>query len=159
MDDLMISVIEGAIPKKEIDALKGIIIFRDEDGTYNVYDKYLIRKNEDGIYEVTVNGTHTIKTFYKLKNAVAWCSFDKRNMFKASRRLHQLDQMIFSMDTEIQLHSKLMKKATDSDYKLIYLSKLTQDKAKKKSFSSELNHFLDEYQRWQTSLFDTKPNY
>lgn len=158
MDDTLIQL-EKLISKKDIDALKNIVIFRDDDGTYNLYDRYLINKNQDGLYVVSVIGTHTEKNFYKLKHAVAWCSFDKRDLFKGAKRLHQLDQMIFSMDTEIQIHSKLLKNAKDTDYKIIYLSKLSQDKAKKRKFSDELNRYLVEYKTWQTNMFDTKPKY
>lgn len=158
MDD-KITFIEKAIPKQELQALKDIIIFRDADGTYNIYGKYLISKDADGIYNVVVIGYHTEKKFYKLKNAVAWCSYDKRNLLKDCKRIHQLDQMIFSMDTEIQLHSKLVKKTQNTENKLIYLSKLTQEKAKKSNFSKELNYYLNEYQKYQTWLFDRKPDY
>lgn len=158
MDDTL-TKLEKIISKKEIDALKNIVIFKESDGTYNLYDKYLINKTHDGLYVVSVIGTYTEKNFYKLKNAVAWCSYDKRNLFKGAKRLHQLDQMIFSMDTEIQLHTKLLKKAKDDDYKIIYLSKLSQDKAKKRKFSDELGRYLTEYQNWQTRLFDAKPKY
>jgi predicted house-cleaning NTP pyrophosphatase (Maf/HAM1 superfamily) len=94
-----------------------------------------------------------------LKNAAAWCSFDKRMLIKQAKRLHELDQMIFSMDTEIQIHSKLMKKSKDEESTLIYLSKLTNNKAKKRSFMNEINDFILDYQRWQTKMFNTKPSY
>ena len=158
MDDAFVAI-QKIIPNKELNALKNIIIFQDEDGAYNVYGKYLITKNIDGIYVVSVIGTYTEKNFYKLKNALDWCSFDSRVMIKKAKRLHQLDQMIFSMDTEIQLHTRLIKKSKTEENALIYLSKLSQNKAKKRSYLSELSHSIDEYQRWQTQLFNTKPSY
>lgn len=158
MDDTL-NRLEKIISKKEIDALKDIVIFKESDDAYNLYDKYLIVKNDDGIYVVSVIGTFTEKKFYKLKNAVAWCSFDKRNMFKGATRLHQLDQLLFSMDTEIQLHSRLTKKSVDEDYKLIYLSKLSQNKAKKRKYTVELDRYLTEYKNWQNAQFNTKPKY
>ena len=158
MDDKLLQL-ERIIPKKEIDLLKNIVIFRETDGSYNLYDRYIITKNQDGIYVVSVNGTHTEKDFYKLKNAVAWCSYDKRQLYKNADRLHQLDQLIFGMDTEIQLHTGLMNKVKDNDQKLIYLSKLTQEKAKKRKFSYELSQFISAYQKWQSEMFNSKPKY
>lgn len=151
--------IEKILPKEELNALKDIVIFRETDGSYNLYGKYTISKDLDGLYIIEVLGTHTQKSFYKLRNAVVWCSYDKRNLLKDSKRIHQLDQMIFSMDTEIYLHSNLIKKAQSSDFKIIYLSKLIQNKAKKRKYSEEIYRYLLEYQRWQTKLFDTKPKY
>lgn len=158
MDDKL-ETLEKVISKKDIDAIQKIIIYQDSDGSYTAYGKYHIAKNQDGIYEVSVIGSHTVKDFYKLKNAAAWCSFDKRMLFKQARRLHQLDQMVFSMDTEIQIHSKLMKKSRDNESALIYLAKLTQNKFKKRSFINEINDFIQDYQRWQTKMFNTKPSY
>jgi len=154
-----LSQIERIIPKKEIDQLRKITIYQEEDGSYNLYDKYSVVKQPDNTYKVYVSGTHTEKNFYKLKNAAAWCGYDKRQMYKDASRLHQLDQLIFSMDTEIQLHSGLLHTVKDNEQRLIYLSKLTQEKAKKKKFANELSHYIDSYQRWQTDLFNSKPKY
>lgn len=147
------------ISKKDIDALKNIIIYREDNGEYNIYDRYTVNKNADGTYLVTVLGTFTELNFYKLKNAVAWCSFDKRTLYKEANRLHQLDQLIFGMDTEIQIHTGLIRKSSTEESKLIYLSKLTQEKAKKRNFTNELSTFLNEFKRWQDSLFAAKPKY
>lgn len=158
MHDALLAI-EQIIPKQEINALKDILIFKEENGEYNIYDKYIVNKNQDGIYVVSVLGTHTQKNFYKLKNAVAWCSFDKRKLYGNARRLHQLDQLIFSMDTEIQIHTGLIKKTKDVENKLIYLSKLTQEKAKKRNFLHELSKYLIDFERWQNKLFNRKPSY
>ena len=158
MDDTL-NALSRVIPKKDLNALQDIIIYQDDNGAYNVYGKYVITKTADGTYNVSILGTYTEKSFYKLKNALAWCGFDKRTFIKKAKRLHQLDQMIFSMDTEIQLHTRLIKKKKDVESTLIYLSKLSENKAKKRSYTHELSHFLAEYQQWQTQLFDAKPNY
>ena len=157
--DEKLETLEKVISKKDIEDIQKIIIYQDSDGSYTAYGKYHIVKNPDGIYKVSIIGTHTAKYFYKLKNAAAWCSFDKRMLLKQARRLHQLDQMVFSMDTEIQIHSKLIKKSKDDESALIYLAKLTQNKFKKRSFISEIDDFIQEYQRWQTKMFNTKPSY
>jgi sulfatase maturation enzyme AslB (radical SAM superfamily) len=144
---------------KELDHLKKIVIIQLDDGSYELYDKYRIQKKQDGTYLVTVYGTFTEKNFYKLKNATAWCGYDRRNYNRDAKRIHQLDQMIYSMDNEIQIHTALVKKAKVMETKLIYLSKLTEDKAKKRKFSDELSRFLTEFDRYQNKLYDRKPTY
>lgn len=157
--DETFETLEKIISKKDIDAIQKIIIYQDSDGSYTAYGKYHISKTSEGIYKVTVLGTHTSKDFYKLKNAAAWCSFDTRMLIKQAKRLHILDQMVFGMDTEIQIHSKLIKKSKDPETSLIYLAKLTQNKFKKRSFINEINDYIREYQNWQTKMFNTKPSY
>jgi peptide methionine sulfoxide reductase MsrB len=159
MNDSTLRKLEKVITQDEIRALQNIVMFQEHDGSYNIYNKYTINKNSDGIYVVSVMGTFTEKSFYKLKNAVAWCSFDKRGAHRSSKRLHQLDQLIFSMDTEIQLHSNLIKRTKNEESKLIYLSKLTQEKAKKRNFTIEIENYLSDFKRWQNILFDAKPKY
>lgn len=158
MDDT-IAKLEKVIPLKELQALQNIVIFREEDGTFNVYNKYLIKKNIDGIYVLSIIGSHTEKNFFKLKNAVSWCSYDKRNLIKEARRLHQLDQVIYGLETEIQIHTKLMRKTKEVDTKIICLSKLSEEKAKKRAFSYELDRYNSESEQWQNRMFDTKPKY
>jgi peptide methionine sulfoxide reductase MsrB len=158
MDDTL-ETLEKVISKKDIAAIQKIIIYQDSDGSYTAYGKYHIVKNSEGMYKVSIAGTHTFNYFYKLKNAAAWCSFDKRMLYKEANRLLHLDQMVFSMDTEIQIHSKLMKKSKNEEATLIYLAKLTNNKTKKRSFTNEINDFIHEYQRWQTKMFDAKPSY
>ena len=158
MDDTLLKI-QKLVPEKELSALREIVIYQENDSTYNAYGKYMIEKNTDGIYNVSVLGTHTTKNFYKLKNALAWCSFDKRMLYKDSNRLHQLDQLIFGVDTEIQIHSRLVKKSKNEESTLIYLAKLLQNKAKKRSFTNEISDYIGDYQRWQNKMFNTKPSY
>ena len=158
MDDTILKI-QNLLPEKELESLQKILIYQETDGSYKAYGTYSITKNIDGIYTVSVKGTYTEKNFYKLKNALAWCSFDKRMMYRESNRLHQLDQLVFGVDTEIQIHSRLMKKAKNEESTLIYLSKLLQNKAKKRSFTNEITNYIGDYQRWQNKMFNTKPSY
>lgn len=153
MDETLLQL-EKVIPQKDIDKLKNVVIYQDEDGSYNLYGKYCVVKNADGSYTVKVLGTYTEIIFHKLTNAIAWCSFEKRNLYRKANRLHQLDNMIYSMDTEIQIQTKLLKKSKDPSSAIIYLSKLTNNKAKKRSFNNEISVFVNESKRWQNSLFD-----
>lgn len=153
MDNTLLQL-EKVIPQKDIDKLKNVVIYQDEDGSYNLYGRYCVVKNTDGSYAVRVLGTYTEIIFHKLTNAIAWCSFEKRNLYRKADRLHQLDNMIYSMDTEIQIQTKLLKKSKDPSSAIIYLSKLTNNKAKKRSFNNEISVFVNESKCWQNSLFD-----
>lgn len=154
MMDSALLKLEKVISQKDLDTLRDIVIFQDEDGSINLYGKYTVLKTIDGNYKVNVNNTYTEQTFFKLTNAIAWCSFDKRNLYNKASRLQQLDKLVYSMDTEIKLQSKLLKKTKDPNNAIIYLSKLSNNKAKKRSFINELNQFILEYKMYQNGLFD-----
>jgi hypothetical protein len=146
--------LEKVISQEYIDELRDIIIYQDIDGSFNLYGKYTVIKTVDGVYKVNVDTTYTEQIFYKLTNAIAWCSFDKRKLYNKASRLQQLDRLVYSMDTEIQIQAKLLKKTKDPSNAIIYLSKLSNNKAKKRNFISELNYFITEYKNYQNGLFD-----
>jgi len=146
--------LEKVISQEYIDELRDIIIYQDIDGSFNLYGKYKVIKTVDGVYKVNVDTTYTEQIFYKLTNAIAWCSFDKRKLYNKASRLQQLDRLVYSMDTEIQIQAKLLKKTKDPSNAIIYLSKLSNNKEKKRNFISELNYFITEYKNYQNGLFD-----
>ena len=158
MNDKILSTLEK-VTEKELDSLKKIIIFPEGNNSYSVYDRYYVTRNKLGSYTVNVLGTYTEKNFYKLKHAIAWCSFDKRKLYKDAQRLQEVDQLIWSMDTEIELHLSLLKNTKDDTTKLIYISKLTENRYKKRQYNKELSSFISNFDRYQNQLFDRKPVY
>lgn len=129
-------------------------IFKDHLGTVHLYGKYYILNLEsEKIYNVYVRGTHTIKSFYTLKNAVSWCISDKRNKFVESNRIEQLDKDIFRVETSLQIYEKLIKRTKDTEQKLIYIAKQLQEKIKKKNIKYELNKLVNSMDAWQTAQF------
>lgn len=149
----------GNIIEKDVDSLKKIIIYPEDNNSYNVYGMYTVVKNKSGSYTVNTIGTHTEKNFYKLKHAITWCNFDKRKLYKKAERIKDLDQLIWSMDTEIQIHLALIKSTKNEEAKIIYLSKLTENRSKKRQFNVEITNYINDFNRYQNELFNRKPIY
>jgi hypothetical protein len=155
MNDIF-TKLKKVIPKETINNLADLSVFRDQDGSYHLFDKYIIRRVSDE-YEVTVNSFDTNKTFYTLKHAVAWCTFDKRNMIVDSNRIYDFDKKVAGLESTIQGHQKLIKSAKNMDDKLIYLAKLGEEKMRKRQLYDELGRYIDTSKSWQTTRFNTKP--
>jgi hypothetical protein len=155
MNDIFIKL-KKVIPEETINNLADLSIFRDQDGSYHLFDKYTIRRTNDE-YIVTVNSFDTTKTFYTLKHAVAWCTYDKRNKIVDSNRIYDLDKIVAGLESTIQGHQKLIKSAKNMDDKLIYLAKLGEEKMKKRQLYDELGHYIAISKTWQTNRFNTKP--
>lgn len=155
MNDIF-TKLKKVIPADTIDNLADLSVFRDTDGSYHLFDKYVIRRLNDE-YIVTVNSFDTTKTFYTLKHAVAWCTFDKRNRILDSNRIYDLDKKVAGLESIIQGHQKLIKTAKNMDDKLIYLAKLGEEKMKKRQLHDELGRYIATSKSWQTSRFNTKP--
>jgi len=144
------------IPEETINKLADLSVCRDQAGSYHLFDKYVIKRIKDE-YIVTVNSFDTSKTFYTLKHAVAWCTYDKRNKIVDSNRIYDLDKKVAGLESTIQGHQKLIKSAKNMDDKLIYLAKLGEEKMRKRQLYEELGHYIAISKSWQTNRFNTKP--
>ena len=68
--------LEKMIPTREMAALQDLVIYQETDGSYQLFNKYAIRKTPVA-YEVTILTSDKKLSFNSLKNATAWCIFDK----------------------------------------------------------------------------------
>lgn len=155
IDDRTLGKLEKVISKSYIKDLEDIIVYQNEDGSYELFNKYRIVKTTDE-YSVYISANNPL-TFYSLKNAVAWCTYDRRNRVLDSDRIHYLDTGLVRVDAMIEQHQKLAKKAKISDTKLIYLAKLTEEKLQRKQMLSEINSYVYQSKLWQTQRFNRKP--
>jgi hypothetical protein len=137
--------------------LEDVIIFQNPDNSYELFNTYHINKNGNNEYVVKMHTTFTSHNFNTLKHAVAWCTFDKRNLLYQSNRILKLDSLLAGLEVDISLHTKLFKKAKNADDRLIFLSKLSEDKLKKRQITDELYTYINDSKRWQTNRFNTKP--
>ena len=137
--------------------LEYVIIFQNPDNSYELFNTYHINKNNNDEYIVKMHTTFTTHNFNTLKHAVAWCTFDKRNMLYQSNRILKLDNLLAGLDVDISLHTKMFKNAKNTEDRLIFLSKLSEDKLKKRQITDELYTYINDSKRWQTKRFNTKP--
>jgi hypothetical protein len=137
--------------------LEDVIIFQNTDGSYELFNTYHISKNVKNEYLVTMTTTFTTHQFNTLKHAVAWCTFDKRNLLSQANRILILDSLLAGLEVDITLHTKIFKNAKNSDDKLIFLAKLSEDKLKKRRFTDELYTYINDSKKWQTNRFNRKP--
>ncbi len=155
MNDIF-TKLKKVIHEDTINNLADLSVFKDQDGSYHLFDKYVIRRVNDE-YEVTMYSVDTKKIFYTLKHAVAWCTYDKRNKIVDSNRIYDLDKIVAGLESTIQGHQKLIKSAKNMDDKLIYLAKLGEEKMKKRRIYDELGRYVAISKTWQNNRFNTKP--
>jgi hypothetical protein len=109
------------------------------------------------MYKVNIDYSFNTYTFSSLKNAAVWCTLDKRNKILEASNMLVLDQRLAGLDAAIVIHSHLVKKAKNDEDKLIYLSKLSQERAKKRKVLSEIDHYIRDSKRWQLARMTRKP--
>jgi hypothetical protein len=156
IDNDTIHKLSEVIPRGDLKSLQDIAIFQDENGDYCLFNKYVIHKT-DGMYKVNIDYSFNTYTFSSLKNAAVWCTLDKRNKILEASNMLVLDQRLAGLDAAIVIHSHLVKKAKNDEDKLIYLSKLSQERAKKRKVLSEIDHYIRDSKRWQLARMTRKP--
>jgi hypothetical protein len=149
--------LEKLMKTEFVGQLEDVIIFQNPDNSYELFNTYHINKNDNNEYIVTMHTTFTSHNFNTLKHAVAWCTFDKRNMLYQSSRILKLDNLLAGLEVDISLHTKMFKNAKNTEDRLIGLSKLSEDKLKKRQITDELYMYINDSKRWQTKRFNTKP--
>ena len=149
--------LEKLMKTEFVGQLEDVIIFQNPDNSYELFNAYHINKNDTSEYIVKMHTTFTTHNFNTLKHAVAWCTFDKRNMIHQSNRILKLDNLLAGLEVDISLHTKMFKNAKTSDDRLIFLSKLSEDKLKKRQITDELYTYINDSKKWQTNRFNTKP--
>lgn len=155
MDSKVIDKVEKFFTKEFAQKLHEIAIFQDSDGTYDLFDRYQIEEVDIG-YKVIIKNGIGDRVFSSLKNAVSWCVFENKNNFSKANRIEFLDKMIAGVDLSIAMHKKLIQKTKDTEVKLIYASKLSEELMRRKSMVHEITEYINESKYWQNKRFDSK---
>ena len=155
INDKMIAKLAKTIPVGDMEKLQDLSISQDNDGSYHLYNKYRITRSNE-MYQVELHRVADKKTFNVLKNAVAWCSFDKRNNIQDSDRIVYLDNRLAGIEVEIQVHQKLAKHTKKTEEKLIYLAKLGEEKMERRMINEELSKYIHNSRNWQERRLSSK---
>ena len=148
--------LDKIMSNSEFAKLQDVVIFKDTDGTYSLFNKYHIKKKDVTDIVVSLNNGDDVNSFFSMKNAVCWCVLDKIGKYQLADRVINLDMNLSSIDVHISIHSRLFKKAKKTEDKLIYLAKLNQDKLQKTAMSEELSKYIQDSYNWQQKRFGLK---
>lgn len=149
--------LDSMIATSEFAKLQDVVIFKDIDGTYNLFNKYHIKKKDVNDVVVSLNNGDDINSFFNMKNAVCWCVLDKIGKYNLANRVIELDMNLSSVEVHLSIHSRMFKKSKKTEDKLIYLAKLNEDKFQKKVMSEELEKYINNSYAWQQKRFGLKP--
>jgi hypothetical protein len=150
LSEKLIRKIERVIPKDQIKSLQDIVVYQDPDGTYQLFETYSIEKI-DSTYVVSSNSLSKNLTFSVLKNAVTWCTYDKRNKILDANTIVDLDHRLSRIDSDITIRQAMAKKAKNPDDKLIFIAKIGEDKLRRKQMVEQLDGYIRESRNWQTN--------
>jgi hypothetical protein len=154
MHNKLLTKIDQFLNQEFIQNINDIAIFQNEDGSYELFNRYRIVKDSLG-YKVTTN-TSVEVLFSSLKFAVSWCILETRNKYVKAKRIEYLDQMLAGVDVSIEMHKHLIKKSKETETKLIYIAKLSEEQSKRKKILGELHTYINESKSLQIQKFAAK---
>lgn len=145
--------IENFLKKEFNSNLKDICIIQSEDGSFELFNEYVIRKQTNGLYNVSPLYIISSHQFTSLKNAFTWCIFHKYKRFKDTKRIEELDLLLSSVNVTLFQQKKLLLKSKDLENKLIYNAKIHEEKIKKNIMLKELTNYINISKHLQTRKF------
>lgn len=140
--------------KKELNSnLQEVFITRDFFGNFELFNKFKIETQSNGLFKVIPYNYTEERVFSTLKNAFAWCVFRKLNRLNETNRIEQLDHMLDSLETIITQQKRVMSKSKDIESKYIYMAKLNEAKLKKNAMLKELKSYINISRQYQVRKF------
>ena len=112
------------------------LIFRDEDGTYCVFDRYKIIPEKPG-YRVTCGATD-VGVFSSTKNAMGWCIADKHKAYNLARDILILDNKLSSLTADITARATLADRSNNPLFRETIEAKLETKIIRKKKVETDL---------------------
>ena len=91
--------------RRELQDLLPNIIWQNDNGIYEVFDRYRIAP-ESGEYRVFCSATD-VGLFATTRNALAWCIADKNRAYNLARELQELDRKLTALSNDITVRSSL----------------------------------------------------
>lgn len=140
--------------KKELSSnLTEVFIVKNNDETYELFNRYRIETQKNGLHKVIPYTLTEERIFSSLKYAFVWCIFNKLKKYTESKRIEQIDHMLDSLNISILQQKKLLSKAKDNQTKHIYMAKIHESKIRKNVLLKELKTYINISRHWQYSKF------
>jgi hypothetical protein len=111
-------------------------IWKNEDGTYSVFGKYLICP-ESGGYRVFCSATD-VGIFSTTKTALSWCIADKVKAYNTARELLEIDQKLSNISNDIAVRAALADRSRHWEFRDNVGFKLESKIIKKKQLENRL---------------------
>lgn len=151
-DDQLFNALTRIVSGPELQRLQENTVLQNENGDYELFGQYTVSKEGTG-YAITRLNDDTPLIFGSLQNAVTWATLDKQVKVYDSNRVYDLDHKLSSLEIEAEIHFKRYKNSKDGDTKLLYLTKLQEDRIKKKQVAHELQSYVNTIRAWQMKKF------
>jgi hypothetical protein len=144
------------VMRQEFPDIVGNLIYRNEEGTYCVFDRYKIIPEKPG-YRVLCSATD-VGLFGSTKTAMSWCIADKHKAFNLARDILALDIKLTSLTSDITARATVADRSTQPQFRETIETKLESKIIRKKKVESELTKCVNWAKSYQAREFTVEQN-
>jgi hypothetical protein len=123
------------------DVAANLLIFKDEDNSYRVFDRYRIVPEKPG-YRVFCSASD-VGLFSSTKSALGWCIADKHKAFNLARDILVLDSKLTSLTSDINVRANIADASNQPLFRETIETKLESKIIRKKKVESELTKCIN----------------
>jgi hypothetical protein len=124
------------IMRQEFPEVVKNLIFRDEDDSYRVFDRYRIINEHPG-FRVLCSASD-VGLFGSTKTALSWCIADKNQAYNLARDIFNLDVKLRSLTNDINTRANIADRSKDPQFRETIETKLESKIIRKKQVEQEL---------------------
>ena len=130
------------------------IIWQNNNGVYEVFDKYKIYPEKPG-YRVECHATE-VGRFSSTRSALSWCIADKNGAYNTARELLEVDNKLTTLAHDISTRAALGDRTKNSELRDTILAKLEQKIIHKKLLENRLTNCVNWAKYVQQRGFDNE---
>jgi hypothetical protein len=140
--------------RKEFPNITTNLIFQNEDGDYEVFGRYLIKK-EKNVYRVFCSATDA-GVFSGTKTALSWCIAAKFSNYNLARDILKLDNKLMSLTNDINIRANVAERSKNSLFRETVETKLETKIIHKKQVEQQLTKCVNYAKYYQQKGFNNE---
>jgi hypothetical protein len=122
--------------RRELQDLLPNVIWQNDNGVYEVFDRYRICPQNDG-YRVYCSASD-VGVFGSTRSALSWCIADKNKAYNLARELKELDNKLTSLNNDIAVRTSIAERSRHWDFKDSMATKLETKIIRRKQVENRL---------------------
>ena len=126
----------GRMMRQEFPSTADNLIYRNDDGSYQVFDRYCITTERLG-YRVYCSATD-VGLFSTTRSAMSWCIADKHKLYNLSRNILDFDAKLRSLNNDITARATVADASQQPQFRETISAKLETKIIRKKQVEAEL---------------------
>ena len=140
--------------RKEFPGISTNLIFQNEDGNYEVFGRYVIKKEKNS-YRVYCSDTD-IGSFGSTKTALSWCIAIKFSQYNLARDILTLDNKLHSLTNDITIRANVAERSKNSLFRETVETKLETKIIHKKQVEQQLTKCVNYAKYYQQKGFNNE---